>query len=239
MNNRISPIRTSAAFTLIELLAVMAIIAILMAILLPTIQKSKIIAQQRAAKTTAMEIVAAVAAYQSEYGKLPSINPGMASQGQSDPTADTIVGDQALLPNAKVQADNSALFNTLRAISPSADQTNPRHIVYFEAPVAANPEHPKGGFLDNPQSGPLSSKKGCLFDPWGTEFFVVMDTNYDGQINLAGTYKDFAFPELAPRVTTGVFSLGVDLQPGSPAQGLPANTYQSGTSVSDDVISWR
>jgi prepilin-type N-terminal cleavage/methylation domain-containing protein len=235
MNTRTSPRTNLLGFTLIELLTVMALIAILMAMLFPLIGKSIILANKSAAKNTANNIVNAVLAYQTEYSKLPSISSATPAN-PSDPNADTIVGDSSLLPNANIQADNSALFNTLRGIN---FETNPRKVSYFSDRTVSNPDLPKSGFLDNPKSGPLGAQKGCLFDPWGSEYFVVMDTNYDGQINVAGVYQDFAFPEAAPRVTVGAFSLGPDRLPGSPEQGLPPNTYQSGKNTSDAVLSWR
>ncbi len=180
--------------------------------------------------------MAAIVAYQTEYAKYPTVDPdGTVSPPSPESNEDTIVGDKDLIPNANIHFDNSVLFNTLRGIDKS---TNSRQIVFYEDRTVTNPDLPKGGFLDKPSAaGSLSSKKGCLFDPWGSEYFIVLDTNYDNQINIGAVYQDFSFPADAPRVGVGAFSLGPDRQVGS--KDLPPNTFQSGTNISDDLVSWK
>src|SRR4051812_43446348 len=76
----------SAAFTLIELLTVIAIIAILMGILFPVINNVKENAKKVQAKNDVTQIVTAVKAYYTEYGKYPPV------PGSTQPNADTVLG---------------------------------------------------------------------------------------------------------------------------------------------------
>src|SRR5205814_6419295 len=85
------------AFTLIELLVVIAIIAILIGLLFPAFRAVQDQAKRTQAKNDLTQIVTAVNAYYTEYGKYPLV------------AADTIYGPAAL-PNAN-------LFYTLRAVA--------------------------------------------------------------------------------------------------------------------------
>jgi prepilin-type N-terminal cleavage/methylation domain-containing protein len=241
--------RTGAsAFTLIELLTVIAIIAILMALLFPAIGSVRENAKKVQAKTDLQQIVTAVKAYNTEYGKYPVLtaNPSSSTTGQNDPDADTFVGDGKIIQGVQIQYDNNSLFNTLRDLTgdPNGPNhlTNPRHVVYFEGKAVSNPQAPKSGFLDNVTGtsggGANAAKQGCYYDPWGFEYAVVMDTNYDNQINVSKVYSDFSpHPANSPNTGVGAFSVGKDGQVGSPAQGLKG-MYKQGTKTSDDIISW-
>ena len=65
-------IRPLGAFTLIELLVVVAIIAILAGLLLPAGASAMNSAKKTTAKNQAVQIATAIAAYETEYGKLPN-----------------------------------------------------------------------------------------------------------------------------------------------------------------------
>lgn len=64
---------SSRAFTLIELLIVIAIIGILMALLFPAVNGAIDAARKAQAKNDVTQIATAVVAYETEYGKLPDI----------------------------------------------------------------------------------------------------------------------------------------------------------------------
>jgi prepilin-type N-terminal cleavage/methylation domain-containing protein len=215
-----------SAFTLIELLTVIAIIAILMGLLFPAIGTIKESARKTQAKNDVTNIVAAVKQYYTEYGKYPPVQ-----EGASTSETDVIIGDE----EAGAVADNSALFNTLRSIAEGLNSNpdykyNPRRIVFFEGKSATDPAAPRAGFADSQQA----KKKGCFFDPWGKQYCVVIDTNYDNLIKLDEQYNDFGATN-APRVGVGAFSLGKDGKLGTKGD----KTYRKGTTNSDDVISWQ
>ena len=64
--------KTSAAFTLVELLVVISIIAILAGLSFPAVNGAMDSAKKTQAKSQAVQIAAAVTAYEMEYGKLPT-----------------------------------------------------------------------------------------------------------------------------------------------------------------------
>ena len=219
------PLRRSPApraFTLIELLVVIAIIAILMGLLFPALTKIKDRARQVQAHNDVLNIVAAVTHYQTEYGKYPMVAAAAHS-------GDALVGDA----DAKATIDNSALFDTLRAIDRGLNERhalNPRRIVFLEGRTASDASEPRAGFADKAES----KKRGSFYDPWGRQYGVVMDTDYDNKLIMAQQYADFA-GENAPRVGVGAFSMGRDGKLGTKGDAL----FRKGTTTSDDVISWQ
>lgn len=107
---------------------------------------------------------------------------------------------------------------------------NPKRVVFFEGRVASNVKEPRAGFADQAEAG----KRGCFFDPWGRQYGVVMDADYDNQLALAEQYSDFA-RDNAPRVGVGAFSMGRDNKLGVKGDAQ----YRKGDTTSDDVISWQ
>ena len=213
------------AFTLIEILVVISIIAILMALLLPALAKVKDRARQEEAHNDLLNIVVAVKQYQTEYGKLPSVT----SATTSAPTGDMLVGDA----DAKATIDNSGLMDTLRAIDRGLNAhhvLNPKRIIFLESRTARDASAPRAGFADSPEA----KKRGCFFDPWGKQYCVVMDADSDNTIDVAAQYSDFA-GENAPRVSIGAFAMGKDGTPGTKGDRI----FRKGEAISDDVISWR
>jgi prepilin-type N-terminal cleavage/methylation domain-containing protein len=142
-----------AAFTLIELLTVIAIIAVLMGLLFPAVGAVKDAARKTEAKNQLVQIVNAVKAFYAEYGRYP-VKEG--STGDSE-----------------YAADNDTLFNVLRGYAFEGYQLglNPRKIPFIEVPVAKDLNAPRSG-----QSG------GVYYDPWGSPFRVLMDGDYDNKV---------------------------------------------------------
>src|ERR1700730_6586952 len=103
------------AFTLIELLVVITIIVILMGLLFPAFRGVQNQAKKTQAKNDLTQIVTAVNAYYTEYGKYPIA-----------PATETTFG-----PGGS-PATNETLFNELRGLTSSA--LNPRQIVFISPP---------------------------------------------------------------------------------------------------------
>jgi prepilin-type N-terminal cleavage/methylation domain-containing protein len=226
---------TNQGFTLIELLTVIAIIAILMGLLFPAVAAVKEAAKKAQAKNDCVGIVAAVKQYNSEYGKYPPIVVASSGGGPA-PTKDMIVGDPAC---SQAVAVNSVLFNTLRAIDRTpndGNRLNPRKIIFFEGKAASDATAPRSGFLEK---GGEAGKLGCYFDPWGKQYNVIIDTNYDNKIDVDQVYEDSDWKtDGRPRVGVGAFSMGKDNLIGDKKQGLE-NMYRKGQKTADDVISWQ
>jgi prepilin-type N-terminal cleavage/methylation domain-containing protein len=102
--------RRPAAFTLIELLVVIAIIAILAGLAFPAVQGALGSGKKAQARNDVAQLVAAVKAFQLEYGRLPS----------------TTTGSDA------ASADSAAVVTALT----SSNNLNPRGIVFFEPKIA-------------------------------------------------------------------------------------------------------
>jgi prepilin-type N-terminal cleavage/methylation domain-containing protein len=142
----------SSAFTLIELLVVMAIIAILIGLLFPAFRAVQNQAKQTQAKNDLMQIVNAVNAYYTDYGKYPLV------------IADAIYGPAA--------NPNNTLFNVLRGQDPT---NNPRQIVFIAPPYVKNDA------AGNRRSG-VSPTTAQYYDPWGQPYNVEIDGGYDNQM---------------------------------------------------------
>ena len=145
--------RQSRAFTLIELLVVITIVVVLLGLLFPAFQGVQNQAKKTQAKNDLTQIVTAVNAYYTEYGKYPLV------------AADTVYGPGG--------ATNDALFNELRGLA-SATQ-NPRQIVFISPADVKDATDPRSGIG-------TTTKTGQLFDPWGNPYNVAIDGNYDNQI---------------------------------------------------------
>jgi prepilin-type N-terminal cleavage/methylation domain-containing protein len=144
------------AFTLIELLVVIAIIAVLIGLLFPAFKAVQNQAKQTQAKNDLTQIVNAVNAFYTEYGKYPV---------PSGTAADYIYG-----PGGNA---NAALFNELRAVS---NTLNTRQIVFISPPFVKDPANPRSGI------GTAVANTGQYFDPWGRAYNVEIDGDYTNKI---------------------------------------------------------
>src|SRR4029077_6416025 len=111
------------AFTLIELLVVITIILILMGLLFPAFRGVQDQAKKTQGRNDLTQIVTAVNAYYTEYGKYPLI------------TSDTTYGASG--------TSSAALFNELRGTSAATD--NPRRIVFISPPDVKSTKNPRAG----------------------------------------------------------------------------------------------
>lgn len=208
---------SSHAFTLIELLTVITIIAILMGLLFPAISIVKEQARRAEAKAAVGQIAAAVKQYYTEYGKYPT--------GSQATGADLTYGEGT---------SNNELFDILRNVGDAPgkpNQYNPRAIVFFEA-KAATSDPARSGIATEDKG---KAVKGAYMDPWGDQYRIILDGDYDNVVTVPHT--DFASPN-QPRTGCAVFSVGKDGEVGSPKDGL-AGVYRSGNKTSDDIVTWQ
>ena len=200
----------SPAFTLIELLVVIAIIAVLIGLLFPAFRAVQNQAKQTQAKNDLTQIVNAVNAYYTDYGKYPLV------------TADTII-------SGTTTPSNADLFYTLRAVNAGQNTNNaanPRVIVFI------NPPDVKNDTAGNRRSG-VSPTDGMYYDPWSTPYLIEINGAYDNQVPNPYTANAGATPNLFIGVIG--WSIGADA-----AGATAAASGDKSTGVyADDVISWQ
>ena len=215
---------STSAFTLIELTVVILLIAILASAVLTASFGVMDRARKTQAKNDETQIVTAVNAYYTEYGKYPMAD---ARQG-----TDTLYGKSNTAPG------NEDVFNVLRAIAAGVnalDVLNPRKIIFFSGKDGGS--RPRSAFASvattDTQGNPINI--GAFVDPYGNAYMVAIDGSYDGATVDALPYTDLPYPPGPPAntVRTGCFveSFGKDGK-----QGKAGNNVYSG---SDDVLSWQ
>jgi prepilin-type N-terminal cleavage/methylation domain-containing protein len=139
-------------FTLIELLVVIAIIAVLLGFVFPVFQGVLDRAKKVQAKNDLTQIVTAVNAFYTEYGRYPT-------SATTDATA--IYGAGA--------SSSKAVLDELRG---KTTTLNTRQIVFISPPENTSLTNPKGKI----------GSDGQFYDPWGSAYSIGIDADYDNQI---------------------------------------------------------
>ena len=152
--------RTAAAcraFTLIELLVVIAIIAILAGLGFPAVQGALGQGKKAQARNDVQQIVAALKAFQLEYGRLPT----------------TIVAADNSAEGSSGYFDSNSK-DIIKALMGADPTLNPRNIVFLDAKTTTT----KKGGVD------LSDY--TFYDPWGGSYRLKLDVSYDGKCEYYG-----------------------------------------------------
>ena len=204
------------AFTLIELLVVIAIIAILVGLLFPAFKAVQNQARQTQAKNDLTQIVNAVNAFYTDYGKYPIST-----------TVDTTFGPGG------TPATNQTLFTELRGCTaaggscPAAATINTRQIVFISPPDVKNSASPRSGIGT---TGGAGGNIGQYFDPWGSNYVIRIDGDYNNQTTNPYTANAGANP-----LQLGVIALSL----GSDQSGGIGSADKNAGAAADDVISWQ
>jgi len=220
------------AFTLIELLVVIAIIAILIGLLFPAFKAVQTQARSTQAKNDLTQIVNAVNAFYTDYGRYP-VAPA---------ATDTCFNWGAGPCASQARLGSDWLFNELRGCTAAGTSCstslnspiiNARQIVYLSPPIVKDPSNPKSGIATSASPG---ASTGRYFDPWGSPYNVVIDTVYNNSvINIYGATGGAGVDPIGQGVVA--WSNGPDLQVGTNSDYVYKNL--STGAQSDDVISWQ
>jgi len=184
VEGRKSGVRRSAgsrpAFTIVELLTVIAIIAILAAMLLPVLSRAKITAQKKQAAVEISQIVGAIQQYDSVYGRFPVSANDQVLAGTGDFTCGGAGYDVSGINQLWIMG----ITNNAEVIAILMDATNypgggptpnmnyvknPQRTIFLNAKIVND--------TNSPGVGP----DGVYRDPWGGPYIISMDLNYDEQ----------------------------------------------------------
>ncbi|HVF72721.1 MAG TPA: prepilin-type N-terminal cleavage/methylation domain-containing protein [Chthoniobacterales bacterium] len=206
--------RDSAAFTLIELIVVIMIIAVLVGLSFPVYQGVQNSAKKTQAKNDVTQIVTAVNAFYTEYGRYPI-----------DSTVITDTGATF----GQGSSNSRVLFDTLRG---KTTTLNTRQIVFISPPEDTNQDKAKGKI----------GRDGQFYDPWGSAYLVRMDANYDNEVDNPYYPDTTAGPEKIRQGVLG-WSLGKNGVRGGGSTTDPSFGKEPGAADkyqgSGDVISWQ
>lgn len=148
-------------FTLVELLVVITIIALLAGLLLPVIIGAIKKAEIAKAKSEVAAIATAVEQYQVEYGNYPGQTAAQANDKRYNNTA-----------------DYRNLINTLRGMNLdwNGKKSNTRGMVFLSVVDTNTTTTAAANFI--------------LTDPWGNNYEVVADWNYDNNLDKPSNQVD-------------------------------------------------
>ena len=204
-----SPVTRRRAFTIVEMLVVIAIISILAALLLPALARAKITAQKRQAAMEISQIVGAIQQYDSVYGRFPVSSQAQSAAAALAPPGDFTYGVSfsnsvhALMEvyTGVYKTNNNEVMAILLDVTNIAvtsvnmnHQKKPQQTIFLIAKMTDDPTMPGVG----PDL--------VYRDPWGNPYVITMDLSYDEQCQDV-FYQLRAVSQSQPDSPTGINGL--------------------------------
>jgi prepilin-type N-terminal cleavage/methylation domain-containing protein len=218
--NALQQRQSHRAFTLIELLVVIAIIAILIGLLFPAFRAVQDQAKRTQAKNDLTQIVNAVNAFYTDYGRYPIAG-----------TTETTFGPGG------TPLTNETLFTELRGCTamagscPAAASINTRQIVFISPPDVKDAANPRSGIATQTVTvNGVVIPQGSYVDPWGTNYVIRIDGDYNNQV-----VNPYGANAGATPLALGVIALSL----GKDQLGGVLSADKNAGTASDDVISWQ
>ncbi|HTS19676.1 MAG TPA: type II secretion system protein [Verrucomicrobiae bacterium] len=167
MRNRI---RTDPAFTLIEMLAVIGIIAVLVALLFPAIKSSLTKSEITQAQSGVANLTTAFKAYYTEYGKWPISDTLPNWNYVVDGNMVSLLSGADIGPSTTPLPVPTTETDGIIGSTSGAYQGNPHRVAFLQF---------KQADLGNGNGGKCT---GCFLDPWKKAYYVRFDVTYVGTI---------------------------------------------------------
>jgi prepilin-type N-terminal cleavage/methylation domain-containing protein len=230
MNNRY-PYRfpRSQAFTLIEMLVVIAIIAILAGILLPALSYVKVKAKVKQAQMEMSNLTAAIKDYEKEYNRYPG-SANVEKNGNPDFTYGTVglsTSGSVTMPGPYNENNRLVMFILLNHMDQAADPLktdikgrNPRNLSLFD-----------GKMVSGDQAG-ISTDDHVFRDPWGNPYIITIDLD-DNNKCLDAYYRNVGGPGLTGTAPNIEFSGSVMIWSFGPDKKFGPGFDK------DNVLSWK
>ena len=261
MNNSIlRPPVARRAFTLVEMLVVIAIIAILAAMLLPVLGRVKTQAKVNKAKLEMGQIAQAIQSYYSTYSRYPVSQNAMSwAEGISPNKPDDFTYGGTFTRNDGTTYGIGSIgsVSNSEVIAILMDMTNyPSGGATVNMNHVKNPQQHKllNATMANTTSDPGVGPDLVYRDPWGNPYIISLDLNYDEKCWDA-VYRSQAVSNPLNSGSAGLNGLFNPTDaPGGPHYAFnggvmvwsvgPDKDYDSGGSASaghnkDNILSWK